>query len=101
MAFEENGDRINDLKLILGRVAEVSTMFDEDGILIRFMNSGLQGNGIRDAASAANLVAQVQFNGMTPLGTALDQKVMLPTLPVCFVQNASPSFPWGACLTGI
>ncbi|KAK9856119.1 hypothetical protein WJX84_003291 [Apatococcus fuscideae] len=34
MAFEENGSRINDLKLILGRVAEVATMFDDDGILI-------------------------------------------------------------------
>ena len=31
MIFEEGGDRINDLKLILGRVAEVATLFDEDG----------------------------------------------------------------------
>ena len=76
MAFEENGSRINDLKLILGRVAEVATMFDDDGILIRFMNGNAQGNGIRDAASVANLVSQVQFNGMTPLGSQLDQKVL-------------------------
>lgn len=31
MIFEEGGERINDLKLILGRVAEVATLFDEDG----------------------------------------------------------------------
>lgn len=33
MIFEEGGERINDLKLILGRVAEVATLFDEDGKL--------------------------------------------------------------------
>lgn len=33
MIFEEGGDRINDLKLILGRVAEVATLFDDDGQL--------------------------------------------------------------------
>lgn len=31
MIFEEGGERINDLKLILGRVAEVATLFDDDG----------------------------------------------------------------------
>lgn len=38
MVFEERGERIDDLKLILGRVAEVATLFDDDGILVRFMN---------------------------------------------------------------
>ena len=59
MAFEENGERINDLKLMVGRVADVSTMFDEDGILVRFMNGTLEGNGIRDSASAGQLISQV------------------------------------------
>ena len=50
-------------------------MFDDDGILIRFMNNNTQGNGIRDAASAAQLISQVNFNGLTPLGTNLISKV--------------------------
>lgn len=33
MIFEEGGERIQDLKLIMGRVAEVATLFDEDGAL--------------------------------------------------------------------
>jgi hypothetical protein len=78
MVFEEGGERINDLKLILGRVAEVATLFDDDGIIIRFMNCNVEGNGIRDTVSAANLVQQVQFNGLTPLGTQLDAKVIRP-----------------------
>ncbi len=36
MAFEEGGERVNDLKVILGRVAEVATLFDHNGINIRF-----------------------------------------------------------------
>jgi hypothetical protein len=32
MIFEEGGERINDLKVIMGRVAEVATLFDEDGM---------------------------------------------------------------------
>jgi hypothetical protein len=80
MVFEERGERIDDLKLILGRVAEVATLFDDDGILVRFMNNNVEGNGIRDANAATNLVSQVQFNGMTPLGTNLDTKVIRPFL---------------------
>lgn len=58
MAFEEGGERINDLKLMVGRVADVATMFDDDGILVRFMNGNLEGNGVRDSGSAAQLISQ-------------------------------------------
>ena len=175
MAFEEGGSRIDDLKAILARVAEVGTLFDSDGILVssdtaacpplylacwcqtgcsppqchalqagctgteawqvalgivrlghglakasrsqmlqprtgmalpclfggsagpasahaqarsgvaapadhgmlqvRFMNSNVCGDGITNPAAANNLISQVQFNGMTPLGTSLDNKV--------------------------
>lgn len=47
MIFEEGGERVQDLKLIVSKVAEVATLFDDDGILVRFMNSNEQGNGIR------------------------------------------------------
>mgnify|MGYP001807589999 CR=1 FL=1 len=29
------------------QVSEVATLFDDDGILVRFMNSNVEGNGIR------------------------------------------------------
>lgn len=78
MRAEERGERIDDLKLILSRVAEVATLFDEDGIQVRFMNSDTQGNGIRHAAAASQLVEQVRFSGITPLATQLDRKVIQP-----------------------
>ncbi|MCJ1323334.1 hypothetical protein MMC15_008690 [Xylographa vitiligo] len=80
MIFEEGGERIDDLKLILAKVAEVATLFDDDGIVVRFMNSPTQGNGIRNAQEANNLVQSVQFTGMTPLGSRLDERVIRPFL---------------------
>ncbi|MCJ1368414.1 hypothetical protein MMC16_007556 [Acarospora aff. strigata] len=82
MAFEEGGERIQDLKLMVGRVADVATLFDDDGILVRFMNGTTEGNGIRDSGSASQMIMclQVQFNGMTPLGTMLNQKIIQPFL---------------------
>lgn len=68
MAFEEGGERINDLKLMVGRVADVATMFDDDGILVRFMNGTLEGNGIRDSASAAQLISQASCSALVLAG---------------------------------
>ncbi|KAK4046134.1 hypothetical protein OIV83_006330 [Microbotryomycetes sp. JL201] len=78
MAFEENGSRIEDLKLIVNKVATASAMFDSDGIQVRFMNSTIEGNNINSEASVANMFQSVKFSGLTPLGTALNQKILEP-----------------------
>ncbi|KAK9323587.1 hypothetical protein V1517DRAFT_319786 [Lipomyces orientalis] len=78
MAFEENGERIDDLKLILSRVAYAAALFDADGIEVRFMNSNILGNGINSEGAASNLVSQVRFAGLTPLGSGLLSKVIDP-----------------------
>lgn len=79
MQFEENGERIDDLRLILTRVASVSTMFDEDGVQVRFMNTNLDPNsldGIRSEQQIDQLMRNVSFKGLTPMGTSLRQKVI-------------------------
>jgi hypothetical protein len=78
MAFEENGERIDDLKLILGRVAFATSLFDEDGIQIRFMNSPEQGNGIRNEQQVNQMVANTKFSGLTPMGRELQNKILGP-----------------------
>lgn len=78
MAFEENGERIDDIKLILNRVAFATSLFDTDGIQVRFMNSQVQGNGIRNEQQVAQLLTQVKFSGMTPLGRELNAKILQP-----------------------
>ena len=92
MIFEENGERVDDLRLILSRVAEITSTFDEDGVVVRFMNSDVCGDFIRTGVEVENLVASVPFHGMTPLGTNLERKVLEPMV-VRQVQAGSLAKP--------
>ncbi|KAF3931935.1 hypothetical protein ABW20_dc0101229 [Dactylellina cionopaga] len=78
MAFEENGERIKDLKAILAKVAYASSLFDQDGISLRFMNSDFQQNHIKTEMQVTQAVDQISFKGLTPLGTSLKAKVLEP-----------------------
>ncbi|KAI9720995.1 MAG: hypothetical protein M1828_005467 [Chrysothrix sp. TS-e1954] len=79
MQFEENGERIDDLKLILNRVSTAATMFDQDGISVRFMNTNLPhgvGDNIRSQQQVEQLMSSVKFAGLTPMGRELRRKVI-------------------------
>jgi hypothetical protein len=79
MQFEESGERIKDLRLILERVASTATMFDEDGISLRFMNARYDlplVENIRSEQQIDQLMRNVQFKGLTPMGTELKNKVI-------------------------
>lgn len=78
MAFEENGERIDDLKLIINRVAFAAGLFDDDGIQVRFMNSNEQGNGIKTPQQVEELISRIRFQGLTPMGRELQNKVLQP-----------------------
>ncbi|KAH7424577.1 hypothetical protein KP509_11G014200 [Ceratopteris richardii] len=80
MIFEENGKRIDDLKFILSKVADIATLFDDDGIAVRFINSNVTGDGICNAADVEKLLSRVRFSGNTPLGTNFDRKVIQPLI---------------------
>ena len=45
-----------------GSRAQVGTLFDDSGIVVRFMNSMTEGNGIRDASAANALLQQVRLH---------------------------------------
>lgn len=86
MQFEEEGSRIKDLRLILERVSFAATLFDADGIQMRFMNTDLstmrdqQGRPVQDGVATESQIEQimrgVQFKGLTPMGTSLRKKVI-------------------------
>lgn len=78
MKYADNGERIDDLKLILERVADVSTLFDDDGISIRAINSNAEGDNITSASAAAAYVGNLRFSGMTPLGTKMEERILEP-----------------------
>ena len=76
--FEEKGVRKDQLKQIISIVAAAASTFDEDGISVRFMNSMEVGDGIRNADDVSMLASRVRFQGLTPLGTSLRNKVLEP-----------------------
>ena len=78
MQFEENGERLKDLKIVLGYAAYAASLFDDDGIQVRFMNSDVQGNNIRTERDAEQLIDRVPPKGLTPMGTSLRNKVLEP-----------------------
>jgi hypothetical protein len=86
MEFEEGGERKNDLKLILSRVASTASIFDDDGISVRFMNwkptaqEGVRLDGIRSEEEARTLCERAQYKGLTPLGTELRNQVVGPLI---------------------
>jgi len=79
MQFEENGERIKDLRVIIERVAFAATLFDADGISVRFMNTDLPPNmqdGVSTTSHIDNIMKGVHFKGLTPMGTSLKRKVV-------------------------
>ncbi len=78
--FEERGVRKEQLKQILGIVATVASTFDEDGVSLRFMNNDFMQNNIRNAQEVEQVISNIRFSGMTPLGTALRAKVLEPMI---------------------
>src|SRR4051812_7305653 len=82
MAFEEGGERIKDLKIILSKVAYASSLFDQDGISLRFMNSDFMQNNIKTEQQVTQVVDQIGFKGLTPMGTSLKNKVLEPLVLV-------------------
>ncbi|KAL0036826.1 hypothetical protein WJX77_000664 [Trebouxia sp. C0004] len=99
MKYAEGGERIKDLKAILSRVSEVASLFDDDGLTVRFMNSNLNGNNIKSSAEASSLIDQIKFEGMTPLGTNLDAKIIRPLFTVPLQKGALPKPILVICIT--
>jgi hypothetical protein len=81
MQFEEEGERINDLRQVLTHVVDVVRLFDADGFTIRFMNGGLKGDpaleNVKDEETINRYLNQPSmFHGMTPLGTELRKQIL-------------------------
>ncbi|KAL2048215.1 hypothetical protein N7G274_000126 [Stereocaulon virgatum] len=81
MQFEEQGERINDLRQVLTHVVDVVRLFDADGFTIRFMNGELKGDpaleNVKDEKTINRYLNQPsRFHGMTPLGTELRKQIL-------------------------
>lgn len=85
MDFYKADGRIDDLKIVLSRTVSVATMFDEDGISVRFMNDVPRINpreldGIKSEQQVDDLMRRTDFTGATPMGEKLHEKILGPLL---------------------
>ncbi|KAJ3275120.1 hypothetical protein HDV01_001259 [Terramyces sp. JEL0728] len=78
MKFEDDGQRIETLKTILSRVAQIGTLFDDDGISVRFFNGDQSADNITNARAVDDLIQRTDFVGITPIGTNLEAKILTP-----------------------
>lgn len=91
MKFEDGGERIKDLKLILSRVIHAAMLFDDDGISIRFINwtppirdprdppgkfTAEMLDGVRSEQDLSRIMNEVKFAGLTEIGGELKKKVL-------------------------
>lgn len=82
MNFDENwnvsSSKTDDLKLILSRIVDIASLFDDDGMNIRFFNDNSTFDNIRSEQDAFNALSKVRYNGGTPIGKSLMSKVIEP-----------------------
>ena len=89
MVFDEEGQRVDDLKVILSRAVNAAMLFDDDGISIRFMKwypgktnpemtKGIKLDNISSEEYLNMIISNVEFSGITPLGTSLQQRILKP-----------------------
>lgn len=62
----------------LAKVAYAATLFDDDGIEVRFLNAPIDGNRINSDDAAVDLLNRIIYDGPCALGSALDYKVLQP-----------------------
>lgn len=86
MEFFQSDGRIDDLKIVLSRTVSIATLFDDDGISIRFMNDSSvvdprELDGIRTEQQVESIISRKKlFGGNTPMGEMLREKIIGPLI---------------------
>lgn len=70
MEYEEDGDRIIQMTKYVNKISEIASLFDDDGLNIRFINSPIEANGISCKEQVEELISKIKFTGKTPRNNA-------------------------------
>jgi hypothetical protein len=73
---EDNLTRWEILKQVVKTIGFWSSLMDADGVVIRFINSMAEGNGVSNSAEIDSIFRTVRPSGNTPLGEQLDKKII-------------------------
>ena len=83
---EDNLTRWEILKQVVKTIGFWSSLMDVDGVVVRFINSMVEGNGISNSAEIDGIFRSVRPSGGTPLGEQLEQKIIRKFV-VPLIQN--------------
>lgn len=83
----DKDDRYEDLKIIINKIADIITIFDEDGISIRFINSNEKPDGITSKEQINDVLKKCEFKYSTPLGRSLENKIVKNDIYNLFNKN--------------
>lgn len=72
---EDNMTRFEIMKIVIETIGFWSTLMDPDGIVVRFFNSKVEGNGIGSLSDVSKIFNQVRPSGSTPMGKNLKSKI--------------------------
>jgi hypothetical protein len=78
MQAVNNGESIDELKDILNIISPIITLFDADGVSVRFMNSKIEMDGVSDEHKINDTILKVEFNSTTPTASSLRNKFLEP-----------------------
>lgn len=91
---EPNEDNMTRHQLMIEVVKTLSfwaTLMDVDGVVVRFMNSTYEGNGISNPSEVDEMFRVVKPSGCTPMGSQLDSKILnqfvYPMLASCELER--------------
>jgi hypothetical protein len=73
---EDHMSRWQLMKEVVKTIGFWATLMDEDGIVIRFFNSDVQGNRVGDVKAVETIFHSVHPRGSTPMGDMLQTKVL-------------------------
>jgi hypothetical protein len=76
--WQPSSEKIEDLKLILGRITDIATQFDDDGISLRFFNNSKVLDNVKAESESDKAVDDIVCSGGTPIGKAIVSKVLQP-----------------------
>lgn len=77
-SWQPSTEKIDDLTLVLGRIADIATQFDDDGISIRFFNSDNVFDNVKTESETSKTINKIVCSGGTPIGKNIVSKVLQP-----------------------
>jgi hypothetical protein len=83
---EDNMTRWEVLKNLINTCGFWASLMDADGVVVRFINSNVEGNGIKTMNEIRGLFRNVRPNGGTPLGEKMQEKIIQPIIEP-FIRN--------------